>query len=157
MEKKTELVLMRTYRGAGYTIGHLYCGARKMCDTLEDTVRELPATCPDTPKGKSCQCPEKVYAQTAIPAGRYRLYFRHSPKFGRTMLALADVPHFIGILLHGGQTAAHSAGCILVGVNSRKGILTGSAECLAALVATVRALERDGRRVYLNIIDAFVT
>ncbi|MBR1733110.1 MAG: hypothetical protein IJ729_05160 [Alloprevotella sp.] len=150
------LVMIRTFRGSGYTIGHLYCGSQRLCDTLEDEVRELPPTCPDTPQGRACGCAGKVYAQTAVPAGCYRLTFRQSPKFGRKMLALLDVPHFIGILMHGGRTAKDSAGCVLVGINSRKGELTGSKECLAALEATAKALERRGDEVYLYVINGFM-
>ena len=66
------LQLKRIFKGATYTIGHLYIDGKYFCDTLEDQVRELPAYCPNTPKGLNCECPEKVYSKTAIPSGEYK-------------------------------------------------------------------------------------
>ena len=64
-----KLVLNRKFKSTSYTIGDLFIDGKFFCNTIEDTVRELPATCPDTTRGRSCTCKEKVYAQTAIPAG----------------------------------------------------------------------------------------
>lgn len=53
------LQLKRIFKGATYTIGRLYIDGKYFCDTLEDKVRELPAYCPNTPKGLNCECPER--------------------------------------------------------------------------------------------------
>ncbi|WP_419510754.1 DUF5675 family protein [Alistipes sp.] len=116
-----ELTLKRRYLGKQYTIGSLYLDGRYFCDTLEDTVRRLPSACPDTPRGRTCHCPEKVYARTAIPAGTYKITMEHSPRFKRVLPLLHDVPHFLGILIHSGNDEEDSAGCILVGKNNIKG------------------------------------
>lgn len=97
------------------TIGELFVDGVKVSDTLEDTFRQLPSTCPNTSQGKSCECPEKVYGKTCIPAGRYRVVYRYSPKFGNYYAVLENVPHFLGILIHAGATVDHTEGCILVG------------------------------------------
>ena len=115
------LQLKRIFKGATYTIGRLYIDGKYFCDTLEDQVRELPAYCPNTPKGLNCECSEKVYSKTAIPSGEYKVTMEYSPRFKRVLPRLHDVPHFIGILIHPGNTAADSAGCILVGKNKVKG------------------------------------
>ena len=75
------LQLKRIFKGATYTIGRLYIDGKYFCDTLEDQVRELPAYCPNTPKGLNCECPEKVYSKTAIPSGEYKVTMEYSPRF----------------------------------------------------------------------------
>lgn len=121
-----KLTLKRKYSGSAYTIGDLFIDGVFFCNTIEDVVRHLPATCPNTPKGRNCTCKEKVYAETAIPAGTYKVTMEYSPRFKRRLPLLHDVPHFIGILIHSGNTQRDSAGCIIVGINTVKGKVTGS-------------------------------
>ncbi len=121
-----ELTLRRKFKGPSYTIGDLSINGKFFCNTIEDTVRDLPSTCPETPRGRSCTCKEKVYAKTAIPAGKYKITFQYSPRFKRRMPYLHDVPHFLGILIHSGNTEADSAGCIIVGESTVKGKMLNS-------------------------------
>ena len=121
-----KLLLKRKFFGKTYTIGDLYVDDAFFCHTVEDKVHNLPATCPDTPKGHNCTCKEKVYGETAIPAGTYKVTVEYSPRFKRNLPRLHDVPHFIGILIHSGNTAKDSAGCIIVGNNTAKGTVTNS-------------------------------
>lgn len=121
-----QLAINRKFLGLAYTIGDLLIDGVFFCNTIEDVVRKLPATCPDTPKGIGCKCKEKVYTETAIPAGTYKVTMRHSPRFGRVLPYLHDVPHFIGILIHSGTTEKDSAGCIIVGENKVKGKVVNS-------------------------------
>ena len=57
----------------------------------------------------------------AIPAGTYKITFQYSPKYKKKMPYLHDVPHFLGILIHSGNTEVDSAGCIIVGNNTVRG------------------------------------
>lgn len=116
-----DLQLRRFFKGETYTIGRLYINGEYFCDTIEDVVRDLPSSCPNTPKGKNCTCQQKVYAETAIPAGEYKITMEYSPRFKRILPCIHNVPHFIGILIHSGNTEADSAGCIIVGKNKVKG------------------------------------
>ena len=99
-----KITLRRKFKGPTYTVGDLSVNGKFFCNTIEDTVRELPATCPDTSRGRSCTCKEKVREKTAIPAGTYRITLEYSPRFKRRMPYLHDVPHFLGILIHTGNT-----------------------------------------------------
>lgn len=121
-----KLTLKRKFLGDKYTVGDLSIDGKFFCNTIEDTVRELPATCPYTPKGQSCKCKGKVYAQTAIPAGTYKVTLEYSPRFNRKLPLLHNVPHFIGILIHSGNDESASAGCLIVGNNTVKGRVTES-------------------------------
>lgn len=121
-----KLTLKRKYLGKKYTIGDLHIDGKFFCNTIEDTVRELPTSCPNTSKGSTCKCREKVYAETAVPEGTYKITMEHSPRFKRKLPFLHNVPHFIGILIHSGTTEKDSAGCLIVGKNTIKGKVTES-------------------------------
>lgn len=121
-----KLLLKRKFKGETYTIGDLFIDGVFFSNTLEDRVRPLPPTCPYTSKWQPCQCKEKVYAETAIPAGTYKITMEHSPSFKRVLPCLHNVPHFLGILIHSGNTDVDSKGCILVGNNTVKGRVTES-------------------------------
>lgn len=120
-----KIELKRIARKETYTVGRLSVDGRYLCDTLEDKDRD------QNRNGCFDGAEKKVYAQTAIPNGTYRVTLEHSPKFsprygGRKVPYLHDVPHFEGILIHTGNTADDSAGCILLGTNSATGRVSGS-------------------------------
>lgn len=129
--------IKRIFKGSSYTIGKLYIDGEFFCDTIEDVVRNLPAVCPNTPHGRDCMCKEKVYARTAIPAGTYKVTMEYSPRFKRRLPYLHDVPHFLGILIHSGNTDADSAGCIIVGRNTVKGKVLESRATLDKLISRI--------------------
>lgn len=132
-----KLTLKRIFKGSSYTIGRFYIDGEYFSDTIEDVVRELPPTCPNTPKGVGCKCSAKKYAETAIPAGTYKVTMEYSPRFKRKLPYLHDVPHFLGILLHAGNTEADSSGCILVGKNTVKGKVLESRVTLDSLIKRI--------------------
>jgi hypothetical protein len=57
----------------------------------------------------------KVQDETAIPVGSYKMKISKSPKFGRLLPEILDVPGFSGIRIHKGNTAADSSGCLIIG------------------------------------------
>lgn len=107
------LTLERVARRDTYTIGKLYVDGQYWCDTLEDRVRDLTKE-------------KKIPGRTAIPAGTYDVVVNISPKFKRLLPRLIGVPHFEGVLIHRGNTAADTAGCILVGQNKAVGKVLNS-------------------------------
>ena len=115
-----ELRLERLWPKEAYTIGRLYINNEFFCNTLEDKIVDK------NKNGIFDNGEKKVYGESAIPYGTYKIIYNWSPKFGRNLPRLLNVPHFEGILIHSGNTAADSAGCILVGKNSAVGRLSES-------------------------------
>ena len=110
-----KLKLERKYFKDTYTIGNLYIDGKYFCDTLEDKNRDV------NKNGKFDNGETKVYGETCIPFGTYKIVVNMSSKFKRELPRLLDVPSFEGILIHRGNTAKDSAGCILVGENKAAG------------------------------------
>lgn len=133
-----KITVNRIFKGTTYTIGKLYIDGQYFCDTIEDTVRNLPMACPNTPKGQACKCKEKFYAETAIPAGTYKVTMEYSPRFKRTLPCLHNVSHFLGILIHSGNDQTHSAGCLIVGRNTVKGKVLESRATLDKLIERIK-------------------
>ena len=134
------LLLKRQIKSDTYTIGTLYVNGEKFCDTLEDRVRDLAG-------GES-----KVPGETAIPEGRYRVIVNRSPKFGRDLPRLLDVPQFEGVLIHRGNTAEDSAGGILVGENKVKGKVINSTPYEERLVALCKAALAGGETIEMEVV-----
>lgn len=106
------IILNRIAKKPKYTIGKLYINGEYFCDTIEDTDRGLTQTMTDA-QVKS----KKVYGQTAIPTGTYRVIINYSNKFKRQMPLLLNVPGFLGIRIHSGNTEKDTEGCLIVGKN----------------------------------------
>ena len=125
------LTLQRITKKDTYAIGRLYVDGIYVCDTVEDKDRGLKSHHPLEQIKKV-----KVYGETAIPIGTYTIDMdRVSPKFssrswakpyGGKIPRLRSVPGFESILIHPGNTAASSLGCILVGINDKVGRVSDS-------------------------------
>ena len=116
-----ELKVTRNWKKADYTIGRLFINGEFFCNTLEDTDRGL-TTDTSLAEIKS----RKVYGQTAIPTGTYYITITYSPKFRKRLPLINHVPGFDGIRIHSGNTAADSLGCILLGKNTKPGMVLDS-------------------------------
>ena len=127
-----KLTLERRYKCNGYTIGRLLVDGKYFCDTLEDTDRGLSD---DMPKAEIQA--RKLKHITAIPTGVYYITLGVlSPKFGSDLFykvvckgmlpRLMGVKGFDGILIHCGNTAKDTDGCIIVGENKVKGQVINS-------------------------------
>lgn len=150
--KTLELVLLRKEFNEHRTIGELFADGVKLSDTLEDALRDLPEKCPNTSKFNPCACSEKIYGETCIPAGRYRVRYLYSNKFKRKYPCLLDVPHFLGILIHAGVNEGNTEGCILVGTLARDGQhLVDTFAARDRVCGLVDRAEKAGTKVWITI------
>lgn len=135
-----KLNLERLFLKPDYTIGKLYVDGTYFCDTLEDRVRDLTKE-------------KKVPGQTAIPAGTYEVIVNISPRFRRKLPRLLDVPGFDGILIHRGNTAEDTAGCILVGENREQGKVINSTRYELQLTGMLERAQGKGEKITIEIIQ----
>lgn len=135
-----ELILKRKYLKPDYTIGKLYVDRKYFCDTLEDQVRNL-------------TCEEKVPGKTAIPVGKYEVIVNISPKFKRELPRLLNVPGFDGILIHRGNTAKDTAGCILLGENKERGKVINSTQYELQLTKMLGRAQEKGEGITIQIME----
>ena len=134
-----ELKLKRIALRDTYTIGKLFVDGAYFCDTCEDKVRDLTKE-------------TKVAGRTAIPYGTYDITLNvKSPKYSQRasydwcegyLPRLLNVSQFDGILIHAGNTADDSSGCILVGENKVKGQVINSMATLKRLMAKLPKNEK---------------
>lgn len=142
-----KLKLKRRFFAEEYTIGTLSIEGVQFCDTLEDKNRDHNKDGDLNDPGEG-----KVYAKTAIPFGTYTVIVNRSPKFKRELPRLLDVPHFEGILIHRGNTAKDSAGCILVGENKVKGQVINSTQYENELVKRLKSAIKKGEEIEIEIV-----
>lgn len=126
-----KLTLKRIAKKPKYTIGKLYIDNTYFCDTLEDTDRGL-----DSSMGAIAIQSKKIANETAIPTGTYKVNMTTvSPRFQNTSWAkkwkgvvprLMDIPGYLGVLIHPGNTEQDTSGCILVGQNKQVGKVINS-------------------------------
>ena len=131
-----QLTVSRTKFGPKATLGTLSIDGQYECVTLEDRAR---------PDGV------KVQDETCIPPGTYKVILNMSPRLGKIMPRLLDVPMFDGILIHSGNTDENTKGCILVGkevVNDD--YIHGGSEVFPILFSKLEAAVDD---IYITITN----
>lgn len=120
------------------TIGELYTpDGAFLCYTLEDVVRNY-----------------KTHGETAIPAGTYEIVVGWSNRFDRPMPRLLSVPFFEGILIHPGNDAADTDGCILVGRKKGVDVVWESLLAFEDLYPKIRKMCGEGK-VFVEIDGGF--
>ena len=152
-----KLELKRRFKGPKYTIGSLFINGVYECDTIEDVDRGLT----DNMSVEEIKA-KKVYGETAIPAGTYKIDMNTvSPKFkdrswakfcGGKLPRLLDVKGYEGVLIHVGNKAEDSLGCILVGDNKIKGQIINSTATFQELYGELLKAKVKGEEITINIV-----
>lgn len=138
-----KLILKRTWLNDKCSIGKLYIGAEFECYTLEDAVREV-----DGQPVKDWKIP-KV---TAIPRGTYNIVLHKSPRFKKTLPMLESVPGFEYILIHQGNWAKNTEGCILVGATKVSDEMIGGSEgAFKKLMPKIEASLKNKEKVTIEV------
>lgn len=149
-----DLKVLRYRNGNDDTLG-LFFGLNGQFEayTLEDEART-----------------QKVFGETRIPAGTYRVqlrtegstHARYLKKFGadfhKGMLHVIGVPNFQWILIHIGNHDDDTAGCLLVGsqpnsIHEPKGFISGSTQAYKKVYPPITQAILDGHEVYITYED----
>ena len=151
-----ELEVLRFSSQADSTSGALFDvvnGKRNfLCYTIEDEQRDV-----------------KVWGETRIPAGRYKLslrkeggfHSRYVAKYGdmhKGMIHVNDVPGFEFILWHTGNTDEHTAGCLIIGDSQESNLVkkdgfVGSSVVAYKKVYPYVAAAIENEDTYVTYID----
>lgn len=152
-----KVLVERIYTCSKYTIGKLYVDGEFVCDTIEDSDSGLDDSMPLEEIKK-----KKVYGETAIPCGIYKLNMNTvSPKFKNRSWAkpyqgkiprFEKVKGFEGVLIHIGNSADDLLGCVATGENKVKGRVINSTVCFNKLMNNylLKAVEK-GEEITVEI------
>lgn len=153
-----KILVDRKWKRETYTIGKLYVNGSAFCETVEDKDRHLTQ---NMPLAKIREV--KVADVTAIPTGTYNVRMDVvSPKYslkpwyfsnchGGKLPRLENVPGFSGVLIHCGNTAKDSSGCVLVGRNTAVGMVTDSKNTFLKLYNKMWDAYKKGEKIEIVI------
>lgn len=148
--------LKRFAKKSSYTIGHFIIQDKVICDSIEDRDRGLS-------NNMSLEDVKaiKVYGETAIPVGTYKITLGASSKFKNRpwckrydglVPIINNVRGFSGVLIHPLNTAEDSLGCIGPGYNTVKGKVTNSTGAYYILMDNyILPAIKNNEEVYLTI------
>ena len=140
------LTLKRLNLTPNYTEGELYVNGVYFCKTLEDTNRDL------NKNGQFDNSEKKVYGETCIPYGKYKVILSYSPKFKRELPEILEVPDFQGIRIHRGNKISDTLGCILCGEKVKNGYLSNSTPYEIKLVELFKQAKSRNEESFIEII-----
>lgn len=148
VERMETLLKLRRKANTPITaIGDLYYSGIYQCKILEDTWRD--------PDGSGqLEADEKVYGETAIPVGTYRIRFAYSPSWKMLMPYLEDVPHYSGVMFHPGNKAVDTKGCLLTGTTMQKDLVLNSKDAFLELIKKLIEDCQD-KEVKIEVVNAF--
>tara|TARA_R110002153_G_scaffold5922_1_gene27345 strand:+ start:246 stop:701 length:456 start_codon:yes stop_codon:yes gene_type:complete len=146
-----EIDVIRFNSKEDFTDGLMYINGEFQVYTLEDEQRSV-----------------KVFGETRIPNGRYKVKLRniggfdskylkrYGADFHKGMLWVKDVPNFEYILIHVGNDDGDTAGCLLTGMTNNadeKGFIGGSTDAYKKIYPPIRDAILKGEEVFINYKD----
>lgn len=137
------ITLLRIANRPTYCIGKLYIDGEYFCDTIEDIDRGL-----DDKMTVEEILKKKIKGQTAIPTGIYTVLLTYSQKYKKAMPLVDGVKGYSGIRIHSGNTSKDTEGCLIVGRNTKVGMVTESRKMYNALF---RELVKTNERIIIDI------
>ena len=150
-----KLLLERLQKADTYTHGRLSIDGTYQCEVLEDKDRNLDSNM-TVEEIKSI----KVQDETAIPTGVYKIDMNTiSSKFKNKSWAipyngkiprLIDVKGFDGILIHPGNSASDTSGCLLPNTSINNGVGSGSIDAFNKLMT--KLLEAKSEEIIIEIV-----
>ncbi len=152
-----KLKVDRKWKKDTYTISNLYIDGVKFCNVIEDKDRGLKSTML-TPEISV----KKVKGKTAIPTGTYNITIDVvSPKYAKKstwvkynnakMPRLLNVPGFDGILMHPGNTAEDTDGCLIPGKNDKVGQVSNSTYWFKLIYEKMKEAKKKGESITITI------
>jgi len=133
------------------TLGKFYIEKDFQCYILEDPYR-----------------PVKIKHKTRIPEGNYEIilrkygrfhniFLKRYPEFHIGMLEIKDVPNFTDILIHPGNSAEDTSGCLLTGnlVDEEKMFIRPGTSIPAyeKIYKKLSKVLKEGEKVFIKILD----
>ena len=156
------ILIRRIYNCPTYCISHIYIDDSYICDAIEDTDRML-----DESMSIEQIRSIKVQNLTAIPTGTYNILMNVvSPKYskkeyykklchGGRVPRFEYVKGFTGVLLHCGNTADDSSGCIILGQNKVKGKVINSRMCFEQFYHKLYTAYLIGEKITCKIVRTY--
>lgn len=152
-----KILVERLQKTDTYTHGKLSIDGKYCCEVVEDKDRGLSDSMSEAEISA-----KKVYGETAIPTGTYNIDMNTvSPKFkdrswakpyGGKLPRLVGVKGFEGVLIHVGNTAKGSSGCLLVNTSVNKGVGTGSTQAFNKLMLLLLEAKAKGEEITIEIV-----
>jgi hypothetical protein len=128
-----EIDVLRDLLTDNTTTGKMLVNDHFHCYTLEDKTRD-----------------KKVYGETCIPCGRYKVTMHYWEKHKAWYPMLNNVPGYAGILIHKGISKKDTLGCVLVGMDKGKDSISNCAQAFDPLKQDiVDALKTE--EVWINV------
>jgi len=135
-----KLTLVRRWFGPEKTISKLYINGLFRYFVLEDLVH---------PEGEA-----KVKGQTAIPYGKYPVSISQSPRLGRILPLVENVPNFSGIRIHAGVDEKWTEGCLLISRSVKDGKLVLDRQAESEITAIIQNALDHGNPVTLKVVNS---